>query len=158
MEPNTGKRHSFAWKRPKRVKKLVPSLRNLTNKERLIALDFTNLANRGAGGDMKCSKSWKITSTLNYTHFFKLSTTKTRRQNVKLYKQRNRLRLRQHFFSLRIVKLWKRLPEDILSCSTVLSFEKLYDYDSFHCEGKFNFLGLIGCKPRISLFDILLLL
>lgn len=74
---------------------------------------------------------------LNYTNFFKLSTTKTRGHELKLFKQRNRLNVRRNFFSQRIVKSWNELPEEIVNCTTVLHFEKLYD--SFHCEHKYNF-------------------
>ena len=74
---------------------------------------------------------------LNYTTFFKLSTNNTRGHELKLFKQRSRLNVRRNFFSQRVVESWNALPEEIVNCTTVLHFEKLYD--SFHCECKYNF-------------------
>ena len=74
---------------------------------------------------------------LNYTTFFKLSTNNTRGHELKLFKQRSRLNVRRNFFSQRIVESWNALPEEIVNCTTVLHFEKLYD--SFHFECKYNF-------------------
>ena len=48
---------------------------------------------------------------LNYTHCFKLDTTKTRGHKLKLYKQTNRMNVRQNFFSQRIIESWGKLPE-----------------------------------------------
>lgn len=122
----------------RRATKLVPSLRNLTYKERLIALDLPTLAYRRTRGDLiMVYKILKGMVDLNYTHFFKLSTTKTRGHELKLFKQRNRLNVRQKFFSQRIVDSWNKLPEYIVSSSTIINFEKLYD--SFHYGSKFNF-------------------
>ena len=137
--------------------KLVPSLRNLSYKECLIALNLPTLVYRRKRGDIiMVLKIMKGIVDLNYTTFFKLSTNNTRGHELKLFKQRSRLNVRRNFFSQRIVESWNALPEEIVSCTTVLHFEKLYD--SFHCERKYNFNGFIGCKPCTPLFKISLLL
>ena len=122
----------------RRATKLVPSLRNLSYKERLIALDLPTLAYRRKRGDMiMVFKIMKGIVDLNYTTFFKLSTKNTRGHELKLFKQRSRLNVKGNFFSQRIVESWNALPEEIVNCTTVLHFEKFYD--SFHCERKYNF-------------------
>ena len=122
----------------RRATKLVPSLRNLSYKDRLIALDLPTLAYRRKRGDMiMVFKIMKGIVDLHYTTFFKLSTNNTRGHELKLFKQRSRLNVRRNFFSQRIVESWNALPEQIVNCTTVLHFEKLYD--RFHCERKYNF-------------------
>ena len=122
----------------RRATKLVQSLRNLSYKERLMALNLPTLTYRRKRGDMiMVFKIMKGIVDLNYTTFFKLNANNTRGHKLKLFKQRSQLNVRRNFFSQRIVESWNELPKEIVNCTTVLDFEKLYD--RFHGDHKYDF-------------------
>ena len=63
--------------------------------------------------------------------FFKPSIfSGTRGHKLKLYKSRARLRIRQNFFSQRVINMWNKLPESVISCSSVKDFKKGLDETS----------------------------
>ena len=47
----------------------------------------------------------------------------TRGHCHKLKKQHNRLKLRSHFFSQRVVTAWNNLPKEVAEASTLLTFK-----------------------------------
>ena len=51
----------------------------------------------------------------------------TRGNSKKLFKPRARLDVRKYSFSNRVVDVWNSLPDDVISASTVFSFEVRLD-------------------------------
>ena len=51
----------------------------------------------------------------------------TRGHTKKIYKERSRLQIRQNSFKNRIVDIWNTLPQKVVDCKTVLSFERNLD-------------------------------
>ena len=47
----------------------------------------------------------------------------TRGHNHKLKKKHNRLKLRSHSFSQRIVSAWNNLPQDVVDANSLLTFK-----------------------------------
>ena len=50
------------------------------------------------------------------------SSSSTRRHSTKLYYPDARVTDRQNFFSVRVVQLWNKLPEEVASASSVRAF------------------------------------
>lgn len=119
--------------------KLVPSLGNLCHKQRLITLYLPTSAYSKEWGEMilvfKITKKGIVNS--NYEKLYKLNTTQTRGNELKLFNQKNRLNVRRKLFSQWMVELWNKLKDDIVNCTKVLQFEKLYDCLCY--ERRYNF-------------------
>jgi len=50
------------------------------------------------------------------------SSFSTRGQSMKLYYPYSRVTARQNFISVRVVQLWNKLPEEVVSASSVSAF------------------------------------
>ena len=110
--------------------KLVPSLRKLSYEDRLNRLGLTTLYQRRIRGDL--IETYKIlTGKVNVAsdNFFRLHTNShnTRGHSLKLSVQRSRLDVRKNFFSLRVVRIWNGLPQDVVNSTSVTMFKKRLD-------------------------------
>jgi len=110
--------------------RLVPQLRKFCYEERLRKLGLTTLKERRLQGDMievfKLLGGWE---KIDYRQFFFLATNlyNTRGHNQRLYVSRSDSRLRQMFFSQRVVQHWNRLPQSVIEAPSVNSFKNCLD-------------------------------
>ena len=59
-----------------------------------------------------------------HNDFFTLSSTGLRGHELKLYKPQAHLDIRMNFLTVRVIDEWDRLPETVLHCNTLSTFEK----------------------------------
>ena len=119
----------------KRATKMIPELREMPYKERLIKLKLPTLAYRRLRGDM--IEVYKLTqgkydpdvSNLLCKHEDVVPEVagRTRGHSQKLYKRKHRLEVRKHNFTLRVVDPWNSLPESVVSAPSLASFERRLD-------------------------------
>lgn len=137
----------------------MPSLRNLTYKERFIVLDLKTLANRRT---REQTRPWLLKGivNLNYINFLKSTTTKTRAHGPKLFKlfeHRNHLNVKQNVFWQRMVESWNELPEGIVNFTTVLHFETTLWYLPQQVSNPlFDILSYCYCKKYETIPTLLM--
>ena len=130
----------------RRATKLLPGLKEKSYPERLRALKLPSLAYRRLRGDMV--EAFKI---LNGHYDSSVSqgilcqadgSTRTNRGHTKkLFKRRARLRLRQKFFSMRIVDIWNDLPQKVIDSPSIKCFEARLDRVWKEQDIIYNFKG-----------------
>ena len=113
----------------RRATRLLPGMDNLNYAERLAKLNLPSLTYRRHRGDL--IEAYKII-THKYDpevcDMFELREYGiTRGHTKKIYKERSRLQIRQNSFKNRIVDIWNTLPQKVVDCKTVLSFERNLD-------------------------------
>lgn len=113
----------------RRATKIITECRGLSYEDRLKVTGLTTLEERRNRGDMiEVFKTIKGLNKVNHQNFFKFSNnTRTRGHKYKLEKNRARLEIRRNFFSNRVVNLWNKLPEHVISANTVNNFKNKYD-------------------------------
>ena len=113
----------------RRATKLVPIIKQLSYKDRLTALKLPTLEYRRKRGDMILTyKILKNHVDTNPSLFFKMNNcSRTRGQELKLFKSRSCLDVRKYVFSNRIVEDWNKLPNNVIQSPSVKEFEKRYD-------------------------------
>ena len=114
----------------KRATKLLPWLRNLSYEDRLLRLDMPSLEQRRLRGDL--IETYKILTRkedLKPEIFFKYSTTGNLRgsNSMKLFKPRTKMKVRQNFFSQRVIDYWNALPEYVVKAPSTNSFKARLD-------------------------------
>ena len=114
----------------KRATKLLPWLRNLSYEDRLLRLDMPSLEQRRLRGDL--IETYKILTRkedLDPEIFFKYSTTGNLRgsNSMKLFKPRTKMKVRQNFFSQRVIDYWNALPEYVVKAPSTNSFKARLD-------------------------------
>ena len=57
---------------------------------------------------------------------FNIITT-TRGHSKKIFKERAKYEIRRNYFKYRVVDIWNSLPQKVVDCKSVLSFEKNLD-------------------------------
>ena len=112
-------------------------IRDLPYPDRLRALKLPSLRYRREGGDML--QTYKILHRLEDMppdSLFHLAVEdSTRGHSMKLKKPRCRTALRQHFFNLRVIEKWKRLPEEVVTAPFHKCFQGkigLVDWTVYH--------------------------
>ena len=63
----------------------------------------------------------------------------TRGHTKKIYKERSRLEIRKHSFRNRITDVWNSLPQKVVDCKTVISFERNIDKFWKQQDKKFHY-------------------
>ena len=114
----------------RRATKLVYSLRDFSYQQRLSALKITSLEDRRVRGDLiECFKILKGFENIESQNFFVLSNDEhnLRRHSMNLMKNRCQTKIRQCFFTQRVVNHWNALPEEIILADSVNSFKNKYD-------------------------------
>jgi len=113
----------------RRATKMVPGLNDKSYEDRLKELKLPSLSYRRLRGDM--IEVFKLVNDVYYfdnTGILKFREESiTRGNSKKLFKPRARLDVRKYSFSNRVVDVWNSLPDDVISASTVFSFEVRLD-------------------------------
>ena len=108
----------------RRATKLIPGFSNLEYSERLKKLNVTTLICRRARGDML--ETFKYSAPILHLDTRTHGTT-TRGHQLKLEKGRSRQDVRKHFFTQRVVNLWKAVPVNLVSAPVVNAFKNRLD-------------------------------
>ena len=130
--------------------KKLPGMRYLSYKERLSVLNLQSLEVRRLKIDLvTCFKILKGLTSITPTELFTLSGSSTRGHSLKLYCPDSRINIRAHFFAVRVIHVWNRLPPHMVALDDVKSFARGLDslsskffstrYWTSYCE----FLGYI---------------
>ena len=107
---------------------LIPEVAHLSYYDRLKYLNLTTLELRRHRGDL--IENFKILKGLENApsnSIFELNTSVTRGNSLKLNKPRSRLNIRYNNFSQRVINAWNRLPEQVISSTTVNRFKNNKD-------------------------------
>ena len=111
-----------------RATKIIPEIAHLPYHERLKELNLTTLELRRHRGDLlETFKILKGQEGIKWDGIFSLNTTVTRGNSLQLNKPRNRLNVRQSFFSQRVINAWNLLPNEIIEKDTVNGFKNAID-------------------------------
>ena len=95
----------------------------LTHKKRLSALCLESLELRRLKADLiLCFKILRGFTNVIPSEFFVWTSSSTRGHSMKLYYPDSRVTARQNFFSVPVVQLWNKLPEEVVSASSVSAF------------------------------------
>ena len=112
--------------------KMVPALRHLQYEDRLKRLVIYGLAARRLMGSL--IETFKLLhghTNFDYEKKIELNnTTETRGHNWKLLKAQTRecLQCRVHFFSLRVINSWNKLPCHVVSATSTNQFKSQLDH------------------------------
>ncbi len=117
----------------RRITKQLPGMSNLSYAERLHKLELPTLSYRRIRGDL--IEVFKITNELydpECTSCLKMwkdstNTSQLRGHSKKLFLQRSRLAVRENAFALRVVPIWNKLPEDVVSAPDTNAFKNRLD-------------------------------
>ena len=96
--------------------------------ERLQILKLPSLYYRRARGDM--IEVWKYLNGIyevDQQMLVRDIGSSTRGHNFKLKKSHNRLLVRSHFFSQRVISAWNNLPKEVAEAKTMDAFKRLLD-------------------------------
>lgn len=112
----------------RRATRLIPNFKDMSYEQRLKQLNLPTLVYRRLRGDMiQVYKYLHNKNTVDTKMFKKAEYTSTRGHSLKLFKERNSLNIRQHFFSQRIVEWWNSLSEEVLTAPSVDTFKARLD-------------------------------
>ena len=108
---------------------MIAGQRGKSYEQRLRDLNLFSLERRRARGDL--IETFKIVKGLTGLTVDELFTTAhsqiTRGHSCKLQRNYARLKIRANFFTQRVVPLWNRLPEEVISCTSVDTFKIALD-------------------------------
>ena len=109
--------------------RMTAGQRGRTYEERLADLNLFSLTRRRMRGDLiETFKIVKGLSGLKFDELFEFSPSlATRGHSLKLQQHHSRLEIRAKFFTNRVVPLWNKLPEAVVSCATVIAFKSALD-------------------------------
>ena len=94
-----------------------------TYKKCLSALCLESLELRRLKADLiACFKILRGFINVIPSDFFVWSSCHTRGHSMKLYYPDSRVTVRQFFFSVRVVQIWNKLPEEVVSAGSVSAF------------------------------------
>ena len=114
----------------RRATRMVHGLERKSYAERLRVLCLTSLERRRQRGDLiELFKILTGREGLSSDRFFKLSSTghELRGHELRLFRPRCRLAVRQNCFSQRAVEAWNRLPPEVVRATSVNSFKNRLD-------------------------------
>ncbi len=132
----------------RRATKQLPGYGHLSYADRLRKLELPTLSYRRIRGDL--IETYKMLSGEDYdgevANFLQLnqsSTTNLRGHSKKLFLPRAENKLRSNSFTIRIVKIWNSLPEQVINAPNINTFKNRLDtflmnqdiyYDDFKAE------------------------
>lgn len=112
----------------RRATKLPGLIRRLPYETRLQKLGLTTLQLRRTRGDLiEVYKMLNNKYSCNLPFFTRVTDTGRRGHSMKLEHESSRLECKRHFFSLRVIGLWNRLPEQVVSAGSVNHFKNELD-------------------------------
>ena len=127
--------------------KKLPYMKCVTYKKRLSALCLESLELRRLKADLiVCFKILRGFTNIIPSEFFVWSSCSTRGHGMKLYYPDSKVTVRQNFFSVRVVQLWNKLPEEVVSASSVRAF--ISRLNSMHVS------FLIFCFSAVCFFNL----
>jgi len=105
--------------------------REKKRRERLRVLGLTTLETQRLQGDL--IETYKILhgkEDIDHHQLFELMSNghKLRGHDLKLYKQYNRLNIRKHFFSQRVIDACNQLPSSVVNAASINSFKRNLDF------------------------------
>ncbi|KFP92582.1 hypothetical protein N311_13148, partial [Apaloderma vittatum] len=112
-----------------RAKKMIQGLEHLCYEDRLRELGLFSLEKRRLWGHL-ITAFQKLKGTYRKAGqgiFTRVSRNRTRRNGFKLKENRFRLDLRKKFFSMRVARLWNRLPREIVYIPSLEMFKARLD-------------------------------
>ena len=114
----------------KRATKQVKMIRHLNYSDRLRRLNLPTLRYRRHRGDM--IEVYKILHNIYDVEITQgllqlANNTRTRGHSLKLVTQPSRIEIRRNSFTVRVVKPWNSLPEEVIMAPTVKAFESRLD-------------------------------
>jgi hypothetical protein len=108
----------------RRATMIIDGFHGLSYDSRLKALGITTLETRRLRGDLiEVFKIMKGFEDIPAEQFFTLNANGMRGHKYKLYKERFRTDIGKYTFSSRVVEAWNKLPDDVVSCTTVTCFK-----------------------------------
>ena len=104
--------------------KRLPGLQSFTYDQRCARLGIDRLELRRLHADLiLCYKILHGLIALPWDRFFSITPHhSTRGHSYKLFLPESRIRCRQHFFAVRVVKIWNSLPDDVVSVNCLSAF------------------------------------
>ena len=127
--PTTKKYKQIVENAQRRATRLVPELRGLTYKERLIELNLPTLDYRRKRFDIiQVFKIVNKIDDIDMCAFFTFTeNNQLRGHNLKLNKPRANKSIKLHSFSLRNIPVWNSLPLEVVNSRTVVEFKTKLD-------------------------------
>jgi hypothetical protein len=111
-----------------RATKIIEGFAQLSYEQRLCQLNLTTLETRRLRGDLiEVYKLVHGLEDISADKFFVLSSGNLRGHRFKLFKKRFSSNIGKYSFSNRVVDVWNKLPDNIVSCNTVASFKGKID-------------------------------
>ena len=111
--------------------KMVPEIRELTDEERLKAMDLPTLEKRRERGDLiqifKLLNRMDIVDNKDLLMRGEIVGRSTRGHSMKLRKGRCLQDVKKHSFPQRCVEMWNELSEEVISAKSVHSFKERLD-------------------------------
>ena len=130
----------------RRATKQIPELKNKSYKDRLSELKLPTLAYRRMRGDM--IQTYKIVTGAHDNVVTDILTKHkqpasgsfiTRGHSQKLKKPKWKNDISKNFFNRRVVDLWNKLPEEVVSAKTINTFESRLDHHWRNLDIRFDF-------------------
>ena len=117
----------------RRATKLIPDLKHLPYKERLMRLNMQSLKYRRLRGDLiQVFKIITFSNEETISKFFTFSNSNnTRGHNLKLFKKSCRTDIRKHSFSNRVINVWNNLSVFTVYAPDINTFKKFLDGELF---------------------------
>ena len=113
----------------RRATKLVWRIKDWDYEDRLKYLDIYSLERRRTRGDL--IETYKIMHNIDKTpeetYFQRSESTQLRGHSLKLHKKPVNTKMRQMFFSQRVVNAWNVLPEEVVQASSINAFKSRLD-------------------------------
>lgn len=117
----------------RKATKMVSGLSGMTYRDRLIQLNMFSIYYRKIRGDLiEVFKIYKGIDKLDFGKLFKINKNSTRGHNCKLTMKFSRTKLRQSFFTNRVINVWNNLPPWVIDSSSLNVFK--LNVDSYFSE------------------------
>ena len=115
----------------RRATKMLPGMSNLSYTDRLKALDLPTISYRRRRGDLiQVYKYLNDHYNVDWSNLFELVIDPhylTRGHKFKLYKCAPKSKMRENFFTVRVVNDWNSLPENVVCSPSVNAFKNALD-------------------------------
>ena len=116
----------------RRATKMLPNMKDLSYEERLRTLELPTLMYRRMRGDMLevfklINDYYDSDVNLHLLTRNEMNTSITRGHSKALYQSHSRLDVRKHSFSQRVVTIWNKLPEHVVTAPSINAFKNRFD-------------------------------